>query len=176
MLTLHLVDNEVKNVDELGSEHHVQRHNNEPPCFVSVFINISSQFFKFQGSFCEKTIGEMNRWVRPNLVGALPCNDFKKRLFCLLFIMCTLINVIFLFLFLKKLILVLNFQNMFWNHYIHIAQIRQVMKNRLWKLSRVKPWSSLHLFRKDTWFKTFHKCEQRKNKETIYCELIFQEF
>ena len=29
---LHLVDNYVKNVDELGSEHHVRTHINEPPC------------------------------------------------------------------------------------------------------------------------------------------------
>ena len=32
-LSLHLVENYVKNVDELGSEHHVQAHINEPPCF-----------------------------------------------------------------------------------------------------------------------------------------------
>ena len=32
LLSLHLVDNQVKNVDELGSEHHVRTHINEPPC------------------------------------------------------------------------------------------------------------------------------------------------
>ena len=32
LLSLHLVDNLVKNVDELGSEHHVRTHINEPPC------------------------------------------------------------------------------------------------------------------------------------------------
>ena len=32
LLSLHLVDNLVKNVDELGSEHHVQTHINESPC------------------------------------------------------------------------------------------------------------------------------------------------
>ena len=32
LLSLHLVDNLVKNVDEHGSEHHVQTHINEPPC------------------------------------------------------------------------------------------------------------------------------------------------
>ena len=36
LLSLHLVDNLVKNVDELGSEHHVRTHINEPPCYISV--------------------------------------------------------------------------------------------------------------------------------------------
>ena len=33
LLSLDLVDNLVKNVVELGSEHHVRTHINEPPCF-----------------------------------------------------------------------------------------------------------------------------------------------
>ena len=32
LLSLDLVDILVKNVDELGSEHHVRTHINEPPC------------------------------------------------------------------------------------------------------------------------------------------------
>ena len=32
LLSLDLVDNLVKNVNELGSEHHVRTHINEPPC------------------------------------------------------------------------------------------------------------------------------------------------
>ena len=32
LLSLHLLDNLVKNADELGSEHHVRTHINEPPC------------------------------------------------------------------------------------------------------------------------------------------------
>ena len=49
LLSLDLVDILVKNVDELGSEHHVRTHINEPPCFLnchlikgkgfSIFIN-----------------------------------------------------------------------------------------------------------------------------------------
>ena len=34
LLSLDLVDILVKNVDELGSEHHVRTHINEPPCLV----------------------------------------------------------------------------------------------------------------------------------------------
>ena len=33
LLSLHLVDNIGKNIDELGSEHHVRTHINDPPCF-----------------------------------------------------------------------------------------------------------------------------------------------
>ena len=33
LLSLDLVDILVKNVDELGSEHHVRTHINEPPCW-----------------------------------------------------------------------------------------------------------------------------------------------
>ena len=33
LLYRHLVDNYVKNVDKLGSEHHVRTHINEPPGF-----------------------------------------------------------------------------------------------------------------------------------------------
>ena len=33
-LSLHLIDNLDKNVDELGSEHHVRTHINEPPCLL----------------------------------------------------------------------------------------------------------------------------------------------
>ena len=33
LLSLHLVDNKVRNVDELESEHHVRTHISEPPCF-----------------------------------------------------------------------------------------------------------------------------------------------
>ena len=33
LLSLDLVDILVKNVDELGSEHHVRTHINEPPCY-----------------------------------------------------------------------------------------------------------------------------------------------
>ena len=36
LLSLDLVDILVKNVDELGSEHHVRTHINEPPCFTYV--------------------------------------------------------------------------------------------------------------------------------------------
>ena len=36
LLSLDLVDILVKNVDELGSEHHVRTHINEPPCYVLV--------------------------------------------------------------------------------------------------------------------------------------------
>ena len=38
LLSPHLVDNLVKNVDEHGSEHQVRTYINEPPCFVSVVI------------------------------------------------------------------------------------------------------------------------------------------
>ena len=34
LLSLDLVDILVKNVDELGSEHHVRTHINEPPCLL----------------------------------------------------------------------------------------------------------------------------------------------
>ena len=34
LLSLDLVDILVKNVDELGSEHHVRTHINEPPCYT----------------------------------------------------------------------------------------------------------------------------------------------
>ena len=34
LLSLDLVDILVKNVDELGSEHHVRTHINEPPCLI----------------------------------------------------------------------------------------------------------------------------------------------
>ena len=37
LLSLDLVDNLVKNVDELGSEHHVRTHINEPPCLIYFF-------------------------------------------------------------------------------------------------------------------------------------------
>ena len=40
LLSLHLVDNLVKNVDELGSEHHVRTHINEPPCYIYIYIYI----------------------------------------------------------------------------------------------------------------------------------------
>ena len=40
LLSLDLVDILVKNVDELGSEHHVRTHINEPPCsFISLFFD-----------------------------------------------------------------------------------------------------------------------------------------
>ena len=35
LLSLDLVDILVKNVDELGSEHHVRTHINEPPCYFN---------------------------------------------------------------------------------------------------------------------------------------------
>ena len=38
LLSLDLVDILVKNVDELGSEHHVRTHINEPPCSVENHI------------------------------------------------------------------------------------------------------------------------------------------
>ena len=34
LLHLHLVENYVKNVDKLGSEHYAQTHINEPPCLI----------------------------------------------------------------------------------------------------------------------------------------------
>ena len=37
LLSLDLVDILVKNVDELGSEHHVRTHINEPPCLINGF-------------------------------------------------------------------------------------------------------------------------------------------
>ena len=41
LLSLDLVDILVKNVDELGSEHHVRTHINEPPCLLSKYeINL----------------------------------------------------------------------------------------------------------------------------------------
>ena len=36
LLSLDLVDNLVKNVDELGSEYHVRTHINEPPCLFEL--------------------------------------------------------------------------------------------------------------------------------------------
>ena len=46
LLSLDLVDNLVKNVDELGSEHHVRTHINEPPCFVYFSLTIGYCFTK----------------------------------------------------------------------------------------------------------------------------------
>ena len=43
LLSLDLVDILVKNVDELGSEHHVRTHINEPPCSpIATFGYLSS--------------------------------------------------------------------------------------------------------------------------------------
>ena len=45
LLSLHLVDNLVKNVDELGSEHHVRTHINEPPCCLQNQLSLMSKNF-----------------------------------------------------------------------------------------------------------------------------------
>ena len=45
LLSLDLVDILVKNVDELGSEHHVRTHINEPPCFF-LFSAIGHHCFR----------------------------------------------------------------------------------------------------------------------------------
>ena len=42
LLSLDLVDILVKNVDELGSEHHVRTHINEPPCST---FNVYSPYY-----------------------------------------------------------------------------------------------------------------------------------
>ena len=51
LLSLHLVDNLVKNVDELWSEHHVRTHINEPPCYClylkKVLWSLPYCFFSF---------------------------------------------------------------------------------------------------------------------------------
>ena len=44
LLSLDLVDILVKNVDELGSEHHVRTHINEPPCSMSILIAKKEDF------------------------------------------------------------------------------------------------------------------------------------
>ena len=41
LLSLDLVDILVKNVDELGSEHHVRTHINEPPCSLYVMCTVA---------------------------------------------------------------------------------------------------------------------------------------
>ena len=41
LLSLDLVDILVKNVDELGSEHHVRTHINEPPCTLHARSTLS---------------------------------------------------------------------------------------------------------------------------------------
>ena len=44
LLSLDLVDILVKNVDELGSEHHVRTHINEPPCSILKITSSLSSF------------------------------------------------------------------------------------------------------------------------------------
>ena len=44
LLSLDLVDILVKNVDELGSEHHVRTHINEPPCQLKCLNGFSNKF------------------------------------------------------------------------------------------------------------------------------------
>ena len=76
LLSLDLVDILVKNVDELGSEHHVRTHINEPPCFNSGFrehskwyrifwpgMNYSLQVMPVQKNFsnCKKDSNEIIR-------------------------------------------------------------------------------------------------------------------
>ena len=67
LLSLDLVDILVKNVDELGSEHHVRTHINEPPCYnlktnqksFEKYIYKSQHFMKSRGNSSNKVEKQM---------------------------------------------------------------------------------------------------------------------
>ena len=81
MLSLHLVDNEVKNVDELGSEHHVRTHINEPPCFPVLPLRLKSLIVSL---FIPRSSGEIQVCFHFIYGGLSNRNGYQKLVLLLL--------------------------------------------------------------------------------------------